>query len=101
MADRRLVIGLRSLLVMIVGLMAPGAGVRTMNAGLSCPDWPLCFGKMIPDFHPGVWFEFVHRAYAGLVALVFAGLCVSVFLSKTAPHAAKRAALFGVLFLFL
>ena len=25
-----------------------GAYVRLKNAGLSCPDWPLCYGKIIP-----------------------------------------------------
>lgn len=81
---------------MIVTLMALGAGVRMMGAGLSCPDWPLCFGKVIPDFHPGVYFEFIHRAYAGLVSLTFFGCCVYVFRSKAVPSAAKWAASFGL-----
>lgn len=83
------------LAVLIVGLMALGAGVRTMNAGLSCPDWPLCFGKVIPDFHVGVWFEFVHRAYAGIVALLFAIAVVWVSRSKEVPQGARRAAKWG------
>ncbi|MES2966122.1 MAG: COX15/CtaA family protein [Bdellovibrionota bacterium] len=78
----RFVFALRVLLFMIVTLMALGAGVRAMNAGLACPDWPLCFGKVIPDFHPAVWFEFVHRAYAGLVSLTFAGCLLYAFRSK-------------------
>lgn len=89
------------LAVMIIGLMALGAGVRTMNAGLSCPDWPLCFGKVIPDFHPGVWFEFVHRAYAGVVAILFAVAVVWVLRSPMAPAGAKRAAKWGAAFLAL
>ena len=97
----RFVLVLRVLLVMIVGLMALGAGVRTMNAGLSCPDWPLCFGKVIPDFHPAVWFEFVHRAYAGLVALVFLGSAIFSFRSRSVPRGVKRAAAVGLLFLTL
>jgi cytochrome c oxidase assembly protein subunit 15 len=100
-SHRKLIVVLRTLLVMILGLMALGAGVRTMNAGLSCPDWPLCFGKVIPDFHPGVWFEFVHRAYAGLVAIVFAGSCAVVLFSRDIPLAAKRASVFGIFFLFM
>lgn len=96
----KLQITLRILLVMIIGLMALGAGVRAMNAGLSCPDWPLCFGKVIPDFHVGVWFEFVHRAYAGLVALVFL-TCAGYVLFSPFPKSTKRAAVAGLVFLFL
>jgi heme a synthase len=92
---------LKTLLIMILGLMALGAGVRAMNAGLSCPDWPLCFGKVIPDFHPAVWFEFVHRAYAGVVALLFMGTCGYVLWSPIVPRAAKRAASAGVVFLLM
>lgn len=92
---------LKLLLVMIIGLMALGAGVRAMNAGLSCPDWPLCFGKVIPDFHPAVWFEFVHRAYAGVVALTFFATCGHVLFRRGFPPAAKSAAGAGFFFLLL
>lgn len=95
----RFVFALRALTVMIVTLMALGAGVRAMNAGLACPDWPLCFGKVIPDFHPAVWFEFVHRAYAGLVALTFFGALIYAFRSKTVPSRVKWIGLLGLAFL--
>lgn len=88
-AEKRFAIALRVLIVMIVGLMALGAGVRTMNAGLACPDWPLCFGKVIPDFHVGVYFEFIHRAYAGTVSLLFFAICIYAFLSRWVSRSAK------------
>src|SRR3954469_22329765 len=85
------------LIALTVGLMALGAGVRAMQAGLSCPDWPLCFGKVIPDFHVGVYFEFIHRSYAGLVSILFVGCLVYLLRSPKAPRVAK---VLGLLALF-
>ena len=62
---------LNLLLFLTFDLMLLGSAVRTMNAGLTCPDWPLCFGKVIPDYHFGVYLEWLHRAIAGFVALVY------------------------------
>ncbi len=87
------------LAVLILGLMALGAGVRTMNAGLACPDWPLCFGKVIPDFHIGVWFEFVHRAYAGVVGLIFAGALFIAWRSKSVTKSTRVASVIGLVLL--
>ncbi|MBY0315790.1 MAG: COX15/CtaA family protein [Bdellovibrionales bacterium] len=59
------------LIFLTFDLMVLGAGVRAMDAGLTCPDWPLCFGRVVPTYHLGVYLEFIHRAIAGLVALIF------------------------------
>ena len=50
-------------------LILLGGSVRAMNAGLSCPDWPLCFGRFIPNYQPQVYFEFIHRVLAGLISI--------------------------------
>lgn len=55
-------------------LIVLGALVRAHGAGLACPDWPLCFGDVIPQLDFKVAFEFGHRVVAGSVALLFTGL---------------------------
>lgn len=52
-------------------LMALGSATRVMNAGLSCPDWPLCYGEIIPaqQMNLQVFLEWFHRVIASLVGL--------------------------------
>lgn len=86
------------LVVEVFALIALGGSVRLMNAGLACPDWPLCFGDVIPDYHPQVYFEFIHRAMAGLVSMTTAVL-VFVLLRSSAPRVVKRVAVGAVVLL--
>ena len=36
------------LVVALVALVAVGGATRVMEAGLACPDWPLCYGTLLP-----------------------------------------------------
>lgn len=89
---------LKALIVEVFLLIALGGFVRIMNAGLACPDWPLCFGDYIPDYHPQVYFEFIHRAMAGLVAISAAVLAVTLWLSDR-PRAVKLLMAFAMVLL--
>src|SRR5262249_37036768 len=46
-------------------LIVIGALVRAHGAGLSCPDWPLCHGRLVPDFDARIALEWGHRLFAG------------------------------------
>lgn len=50
-------------------LMAIGSATRVMNAGLACPDWPLCYGQLIPtqQMNLQVFLEWFHRLDASLI----------------------------------
>jgi len=52
-------------------LMAVGSATRVMNAGLACPDWPLCYGQLVPtqQMNLQVFLEWFHRLDASLVGL--------------------------------
>ncbi len=50
-------------------LMAIGSATRVMNAGLACPDWPLCYGQLVPtqQMNLQVFLEWFHRLDAALI----------------------------------
>jgi cytochrome c oxidase assembly protein subunit 15 len=50
-------------------LIFVGGLVTSTGSGLSVPDWPLAFGKLVPQhWIGGIRFEYSHRIVAGLVA---------------------------------
>ncbi|HEY9700761.1 MAG TPA: heme A synthase [Trichocoleus sp.] len=53
-------------------LMAIGSATRVMNAGLACPDWPLCYGTLFPaqQMNFRVFLEWIHRLDAALIGLM-------------------------------
>ena len=65
-----------ALLALTFGLIVLGALVRANDAGLACPDWPLCFGEVIPRMNLEVAFEWTHRLVAGSLAVGFVTLAL-------------------------
>ena len=73
-----LIRGFAALVAATFGLIVLGALVRANDAGLACPDWPLCFGEFVPRMDLRVGLEYSHRILAGSVGLCFAALGIAI-----------------------
>jgi cytochrome c oxidase assembly protein subunit 15 len=80
-----------------------GAYVRLSNAGLSCPDWPGCYGQLVvpdPDWASAdiarafpdrpldparAWKEMIHRYLAGVLGLVIFALAALAWRRRRMP----------------
>ncbi len=71
-----------SLLTLI--LITAGALTAGNHAGLSIPDWPLAYGKLVPPFIGGIRFEYTHRVIATLVGCI--SIVVAIWLQRTDPR---------------
>jgi cytochrome c oxidase assembly protein subunit 15 len=58
----------------VLVLLGAGGLVTGNDAGLSIPDWPLAYGRLVPPFVGNIRFEYVHRVIATTVGLLTIGL---------------------------
>ena len=100
-AARRLAAGFAALVAVTVGLIVLGALVRAHAAGLACPDWPLCFGELVPRMNLKVAFEWSHRVLAGSASVAFAALAFATLRRESTRRVAARPLAFAAVLLAL
>jgi cytochrome c oxidase assembly protein subunit 15 len=81
------------LAVCTIFLVIAGASVTSNEAGLSVPDWPLSYGKLMPDMIGGVFYEHGHRMIATFVGLLTIGLVIWVFRERQSPSWMRKLSL--------
>ena len=69
-------------------LIFAGGLVTSTESGLSVPDWPLSYGRLMPPMVGGVFYEHGHRMVATAVGILT--ILLAVWLSRREPRAWVR-----------
>jgi cytochrome c oxidase assembly protein subunit 15 len=91
-------------------VMLLGAYTSAIGAGLSCPDWPTCYGTWIPFLQPEIiasspysalqiFAEWAHRGLAMLVGFLILGTMISAWRTHRGQTLVVWSATFAVVLL--
>lgn len=85
-----------------IGEVLLGSWTRIKGAGMTCPDYPLCRGRLVPAFDGGVVWEWAHRLTAVALCILVAMAIVTALQRRNAsiPFLRAAAGVVGALFLF-
>lgn len=86
--------------IVALGTVMLGSWTRINGAGMTCPDWPLCHGMLIPSMADGTVWEWTHRLFAFCVApLVVAVMIAAWRVRDRAPFVTPMLGVVGALFI--
>lgn len=90
--------------ILALGVVLLGAYTRLVDAGLGCPDWPGCYGKLLvpniqndlkaQSLYPHIpfnadkaWPEMIHRSAAGVLGIIVVILAMLAWRRRHEKHA--------------
>jgi heme A synthase len=81
-------LGRLSLAAVIVayGEVMLGSWTRINGAGMTCPDYPLCNGQVIPSMGGGTVWEWTHRLTAAILSLLVVGVLITAWKQRRAAR---------------
>lgn len=86
--------------VVALGTVLLGSWTRINGAGMTCPDWPLCHGMLVPSLADGTVWEWTHRLFAFCVApLVIAVMIAAWRVRNRSPFITPVLGVIGALFI--
>jgi cytochrome c oxidase assembly protein subunit 15 len=98
----------RVAMLLALTVVVLGAWVRATDAGLGCPDWPTCYGRLVvskqladnpriqreyagrPVNTHKAWHEMIHRYIASTLGLLCVALAVLAWLNRRDPEQPLR-----------
>ena len=96
-------------MVLTYAVIVIGAAVRVYDAGLSCPDWPMCYGKAFPFPVEESWgytnwqvfLEWFHRLLAAVLGFLILAVAVLSFKNRKTHKGIFMWPLITIIILFL
>lgn len=85
--------------IVALGTVMLGSWTRINGAGMTCPDWPLCHGQVLPSLADGTIWEWTHRLLAFLVAPLVIAVAIAAWrVRHRSPFVVPTTALIALLF---